>query len=561
MKRNKILIGCFALSLFTHFALLVLFQRYSLWFSAPAATHLHTDWLSFMDKKERDEILQAAFEPVEEELLEVLSVEPQEETVLALPTHSKEKMDINKPLLFQNTFSFALDEALIRPPLLPTFTIPSGPSLHLLDHLPKDLIVPAFKKDPLKTFLPFPTQSGLCLSKTPPPVPVETEKTQVFHSAVLRFHLTESPEVAKPPKMIPLPDLPKLPTLDELETSSFSDSFDADLVFLPKSEGDGYFFALTLVPGPNLALPRLRQHITFLLDRSNSVQQNRLNATKLALQKAFDFLEKEDTFNMIAFDSKMEKMSPNPLTCTPQSFAVGEEFLDKILLGSFFSTADLHHPLLQIVPKKVEKDEVHTTILISNGESLSKKGAARSLLYDWTRYNAGKVSLFILGMNDPNTCIFETLTALNRGKVFTSHSYRGLKRKLSKLLKTIHNPVAKNMVCHAISKSPQAKVTLFPQGMQTPCLYLEQPYVILGETDSLDDFILFVQGRLKGRWLNIKKTISFLNAKKGSKALRQELALQKAYHLCEQFVLDLDPNHLVEAEALVKPFDLEVIFR
>ena len=94
-----------------------------------------------------------------------------------------------------------------------------------------------------------------------------------------------------------------------------------------------------------------------------------------------------------------------------------------------------------------------------------------------------------------------------------------------------------------------------------PHLYLDQPYVILGETDTLDDFILFVQGRLKDRWLNIKKRVSFLNARKGNKSLKEELALQKAYHLYDQYLSDDDPKHLSEAKTLLEPYDLQAAIR
>ena len=93
-----------------------------------------------------------------------------------------------------------------------------------------------------------------------------------------------------------------------------------------------------------------------------------------------------------------------------------------------------------------------------------------------------------------------------------------------------------------------------------PHLYLDQPYVILGESDSLDDFILFVQGRLKDRWLNIKKTISFLNARKGNRSLKQEWAQQMAYQLYEQFTVDENPQHIADAKALLEPFDMPVAF-
>ncbi len=42
----------------------------------------------------------------------------------------------------------------------------------------------------------------------------------------------------------------------------------------------------------------------------------------------------------------------------------------------------------------------------------------------------------------------------------------------------------------------------------------------MGSTDTLDDFIVFIQGRLRNQWLNVKKTLSFVNAKKGTHSLK-----------------------------------------
>lgn len=562
MERRKIFGGCFALSLFLHVAFLLCFQRYSLWFSAPQTAQNPENWLSLVDKEERDQILKAAFEPATPHGGEKQSApRPQKEEVHDIALRSSVQTTEPEPsesVPFQ--FSFTIQEPLLASPILPTFSIPSQ-SFNLLDHLPKDLIIPAPSKQTHPMFHPLPNQSTLTVSAKAPTVIEAAPSAPVVYSDKIDLALTDSPQIGKAPALIPLPNLPKLPSLDDLETSSYSDSFDADLVFLPREDGKGYIFALTLIPQPDLKLPKLSQRITFLIDRSNSIQQGRLNATKAAVHKALEELSPEDTFNIIAFDSKMEKMSANDLPCMGKAYALAEAFLEKIQLGSFFAASDLFKPLFLTVPGHARNDEVYTAILLTDGENFSKKSAQRSVLHDWTRYNAGKVTLFALGMNDSHMATLDAATAFNRGKVINAPTNRGLKRKLQKLIKTIQHPVAKNLACHAISRSPQAKIQIYPKSSQMPHLYLDQPYVILGETDTLDDFILFVQGRLKDRWLNVKKTISFLNARKGNKTLRQELALQNVYNLYEKYVVDDNPKHIADVQTLLEPFDFQAAFR
>lgn len=561
-KHRKILAGCIAASLFLHVMALGFLQRYSLWFSAPQKSESTAPWLSQVDKKERDQILKAAFRPSQEPDEQQTAHQPEAESVPSLVLRSPAQIseEENLSLLLFHT-AFPANE-LLAFTVLPTFSISSDP-INLLEHLPKDLIIPAPAKQPAAHFPPpAPVfDSAVALSGKPPIMKQEAPAPLIAYSKTFDPSLRDPPEVAKAPSPIPLPSLPCLPTLAELETSSYSDSFDAELVFLPRDEG-GYVFALTLIPRPDLELAKIRQHYTFIIDRSNSIQQDRLSSTKSAIHKAIGELSPEDTFNIVAFDSKVDKMSPTPLPCTEKSLAAAEAFLEKIQLGSFFSSSDIHKPLFLTVPSRVENDEIYTAILLTDGEPFAKRHVSRSILHDWTQYNAGKVGLYPLGLNsDVHTATLDVAASFNRGKMTSAPTSRGIKRKLLKLIKTIRIPVAKNLLCKAISRSPHVKIQLFPKTSQTPHLYLDQPYVILGETNTLDDFILFVQGRIKNRWLNIKKTISFVNAKKGGKSLKKEWALQRAYQLYEDYARDENPKHIAEAEALLEPYDFQVAFR
>lgn len=546
-------------SFLLHAIALGFLQRYSLWFSSSQKTKQTTHWLSQMRKKEQDQILETAFAPHSESDESLTSYKPETEYLPSLVLQASRPFPEQEVLsftFFQNAFP---RNELVTLPVLPMF-FPSSQPINLLEHLPKDLIIPTPLKQTLVHFPPppLPSEPIATLSAQPPTIASDAPMPLIAYSEGLNVCLTNAPEPMKAPSPMPLPNLPQFPTLAELDTSSYSDFFDAELVFLPRDEG-GYIFALTLIPRPDLDFPKMRQHFTFLIDRSNSIQQERLAITKSAIYKVLEELSQDDTFNIIAFDSKVEKMSPYSLPCTTSSFATAEIFLNKIQLGSFFSSSDMHKPLFLTVPDHVENDEIYTAILLTDGETFAKRNAAHSILYDWTQYNSGKVSLYALGLHsDAHITTLDAATVFNRGKFSNAPTSRGLKRKLLKLIKTIHTPIAKNLFCKAISRSSNAKVQLFPKSSQLPHLYLNQPYVILGETDTLDDFILFVQGRIKERWLNIRKTISFVNAKKGGKSLKKEWVMQRAYALYENFVRDANPNTIVQAESLLTPYDFEV---
>jgi hypothetical protein len=567
-KRKKTLFGCIALSLIIHTGVLAIVQS-SVWLYSPDPQKFaeKTPWLAAMQKEERTQFLKQAFTP--SPFLQNSSAPaftPQrEQSILLFKTPSPKSFDLTiQPFSFPIPSFSSMPFLLANQEIAYTFPLPSETPLNLLSHLPQDLVIPMIdspkaEEMPMAVFHP---EEAIAMQMTQPAIDPHEQASDVPYEdfLALRSGLSEQTIKAPIPKPTPLKSLPKLPSLEELDTASYSKYFETDLVFTPRPDGKGYLFALTLIPKEDLQLPKIRQHYMFLIDRSNSIQHARLSSTKQAVYKALEELDAEDTFNILVFDSKMEKLSPTQLAPTTQSLAKAKSFINQIDLGSFFSGADLYKPLLVTVPSKIQNDEIYTAILLTDGDALTKKNNQHSLLEQWTSYNRGAVALHILGMDeDKNLSTLDVACAFNRGKLSHASTNRGLKRKILKTMKNFKTPVAKNLSCRAFSLSSDTQIEMYPKkNSQVPHLYLNQPYVIIGTTTHLDDFILFVQGRLKDRWLNIKKKISFISAKKGGASLHSEWALYEAYNLYEQYLKDQKKEHLAEAKLLLDPLKLEM---
>ncbi len=534
---RKIVIGCFGFSLLFHILALSFFQSYSLWF----ASLPQKIYSAVVLEKTKDEILKESFSaPIVEH---VATKEKKVEPAISIP--------LEKTAACSFTTSFPKQELLLENENLLRFTIPEAETHNFLESLPKEMILPQAESRP--PFLPVANRS----SSAPTIAPLSHIP---FPNIVETIGIESSSTPAKAPTPIAFNPMPKIPSLEELDTCSYSEAFDTELMFIPH-EGK-YLFALTLLPKEDLKLPKIRQHFTFLIDRSNSIQQDRLSFTKSAVLKAIEELHPEDTYNIIAFDNKIEKFAPYPLPPTPENFEKASAFIENIHLGSFFSSGDASKPLFLTVPAMVQNDEIHTAVLLTDGEVFTKKETQRQILNDWTAYSRGKVSLFPVGMeSDPQLNLLDVAAVFNQGKATSSTSKRGIKRKLLKLMKSIGTPVAKSMNCKAISRSKENQITLFPINGIAPHLYLDQPYVIIGETESLEDFIIFVQGRLKDKWLNIRKTVSFLNAKKAPKSLESEWAQNQVLFLYDRYLKDHNAKHLAEAKTLLEPYNLEVCLK
>ncbi len=559
---KKLLFFSICLSIAMHLAEVHFLQRQALWFSsAPKKDMSSVDWTEALEKIDKDQILKEAFLNAELKgshspaLLGNHPTQIQEGNLYGQPSPLSCSIEQPTHLLTLDVPSFSDSFALKFAAPVITFD-----EISLLPNIPRELIIPDIVCSAPSIILPKTIDTSMAIQETLPnemvPIPstIQQEFVSNFEPSWVnqKFITTSIPTPTFQTKQ-------NIPTLSELHASAYSDAFETEVVFYEVN--DEYLFALTLIPRPTLQLQPLKQNYLFLIDRSNSIQKERLNATKSAVRRAIEELNKNDQFNIIVFDQKIEKFSPIMLPATAESINRAHHFINNIELGSFFSHKNLNKPLFLTVPGNPRNDELYTAILITDGENLSNKKEVLGIVNEWSRINQGKVTLYTLGMNDDSHLnILDAISNMNRGKNFSSPTYRGLKRKLLKIMKTVHDPIAKNISCKAIPRFSNDSIELFPKPNHAPHLYAGEPYIILGTTKTLEDFVLFVQAKLEDKWLHIRKNISFTNAKKGNATLATELAQLKSFDYYQQFLEGKGLQCLNQAQTLLKQYELPSIF-
>ncbi len=557
--KRKLLVFSIFVSLILHGLEIHFLQRQAFWFSSPEAPINSVDsWTLAMTKKEKNQILKETFHTFSHakrgsHFAKLSPIQHAAHIAISSPhpeSFASGSLETEISFPKKHLLTFVKNPTLAIP--FEEFVLPSLPKKELTPNASEETILPS-PPEPLANTLALveklPRQA-LCHASSSPPLKGISISSEI---GPLKF---------SPPTLSSVTPLLKIPSLFERRTPSYSSFFDTEIVFLEVEEGS-YLFALTLIPKENLKLDPLKQNYLFLIDRANSIQKERLSATKIAVKKAIEELHEGDLFNIVVFDQRVEKLSPISLSVTPASIEKAQGFLNTIELGNFFSQKNLYKPLFLTVPQSLSSNELYTAILITDGDNLSNKSHLQSLTHDWTRLNQGKVSLYTLGINeDPHLDALDTLSNLNRGKTVSSPTHKGMKRKLLKLMKSIGSPLAKNLTCQAISRKLESttSIELFPKGKNAPHLFLNEPYVILGKTNSLDDFVLFVQGKLANEWLHIKKTISFANAKKAPPALASQFAQTKALDLYQKYLEGAGPEFLVEAREVSRTYECAGVF-
>lgn len=593
-KRRKSLLGCILFSVLLHCVAVLLLQQYSLWFYSSSHS-VRSQAGNFQEYsyalKDSDEVLKKTFQKLtaqpsseigeriatpmsefSEDLSDLLGIE---EPVFER-THVEEIPSMSHYLeLFQN------QNLIIGQVTQPGQTLNGG--IHLWPHeeiyrslreamgqseqLHSQAIVAA---DQFEMVLHQQEEvvDDLTFAKFSVPV------TPLSHPETMSLLLTSLHDSAHNPQQMTLKEaqssdsdekefqttLPMLPSLSSLNTRSCSEGFDVDVIVTKQDDGDGYLFALTLIQNPSISFDTIPQNFTFLIDRSNTIQAKRLHSTCHAVIRALSYIPEGDSFNILAFDSKIDRLSVNQESIHTSSLKKAKRFLMNTQLASFFTSSDFQKPMKSLLFEDLNPLEAHSLIILSDGETLSTKLKDLMFIGYWTDRNRGFSVNSLVLEGDKNLPYLNLFCEMNQGKMLKAANKKGLKRKLVKLIQSISHPIATNVSCTAVSLAPHAKIKILPNGSRLSNLYSQQPFVIMGSTETLDDFVLFIQGKHKDQWLNIKKTISFKNAKKAGEGLKKQWALEQTYECFDEFTTDGNPLHLKQANTILETYNIESAF-
>jgi Ca-activated chloride channel family protein len=105
------------------------------------------------------------------------------------------------------------------------------------------------------------------------------------------------------------------------------------LSYRPNPSEDGYFLLLASPEVKPLDARPLPKTVLFVIDRSGSMAGKKLDQARNALQFVLNNLRDDDTFNIIAYDDRVEAFKPEPQRYSPASRADAVKFVSNIREG------------------------------------------------------------------------------------------------------------------------------------------------------------------------------------------------------------------------------------
>ena len=349
--------------------------------------------------------------------------------------------------------------------------------------------------------------------------------------------------------------------INELSSVASSDDFYLDVQFSKAKDKNGYLFKVAFYPQNQVNFKRIKQNMFFLIDRSHSINRKRYRYAKEAVMDALKFMHPGDTFNILVFDNEVTSLSPKSLVWNHSNLLKARDFLANQKHGGLFASTELYSSLDQIIPDVVAENEVNTAVLLSDGDTFLRREQKRSMIANWTLQNKGKISLYSLASGQGNNlALLEVITAFNKGFLLYTPEDSETKIALSHMVRAIRNPIGKDIKATTVPGDKSQIIQLYPSDTRLPDLYENLPYILVGYTNSLDSFHIFLQGRYYDRWLDIKQKVDFSQAKEVTGEIEADYVVQEVFTLYEQYLHDGDYNHVEIAKEKLAPLDLPIAF-
>lgn len=351
-------------------------------------------------------------------------------------------------------------------------------------------------------------------------------------------------------------NLASLPTLQDLRTLSLSEDFIIDVQVTQNTKGSGYLFAITLEPTVKKMSSGAPQNFIFLIDRSSSIDKNRLQIFKQAIHKSLLYLKEEDTFNILSFDTEISKMSYESVPVSPSTKHGARRFLEAQKRGYKYALPNLYKVLLNVHAMVQDSALPTTVVLLTNGKSLENFNTQDEQLARLVSANRRGFTLFTAcASHNNNTLMLEILSTLNHGECMHSQTNAAFPRKLAAFVKHAGHLIAEDIHISAAKADPDLEIEFFPNTASAPNLYGDRPYTIIGKVDKLCDFDLVLQGRVCDQWLNVTKKVSLATAKHGRHAIYKDYTLHMAYNKYREFLQEGNTACLDEAKKVLQPFN------
>ena len=283
-----------------------------------------------------------------------------------------------------------------------------------------------------------------------------------------------------------------------------SSSVTASLLAYPDARvGGGYFLLLAGVPaGLQQKESAMKREVTLVLDRSGSMQGEKIEQARAAALQVLEGLEHGEAFNIIDYSDSVEMFAKGPVIKEPATMRQARDYIKRIKADG---STNIHDALIEAMRQSPTAGMLPLTIFLTDGLPTSGETRESAIRKAVIEANAHKRRIFSFGVGyDLNAPLLTSISNATRGTPTFVFPKESVEVKVGQVFKRLSGPVLAEPQLATLDSAgavtTRAVRELLPRELND--LFEGDQLVLLGQYQT-DEPLHF---RLSGNYLGTPRT-------------------------------------------------------
>jgi Ca-activated chloride channel homolog len=326
------------------------------------------------------------------------------------------------------------------------------------------------------------------------------------------------------------------------------------LSYKESSDEDGFFMLLVAPKYETTSEDVIEKDVIFVLDKSGSMQGEKIDQAKNALKFCVKSLKNKDRFGIIVFSTDVDELNSALLTATKANTDKAERFIDKL---EATGGTDINDALLLAIKKQPDPNRPKIIVFLTDGLPTVGIKDVDAILANAEKAKSKSLRIFAFGVGyDVNTHFLDKLAEDNGGTSQYVKPSEDIEVSVSSLYSKISEPMLSNL--RLTTGSIKTK-EIYPKNL--PDIFKGTQLVVLGRYVYSGTTDIKIDGDIRSKKYTITNKADFLGNNTKNDFIPRLWAQRKVGYLLDEMRTQGDNNeikdeiiHLSKKYGIVTPY-------
>lgn len=306
-----------------------------------------------------------------------------------------------------------------------------------------------------------------------------------------------------------------------------------------RGSGEDGFFMLMVAPKQDIKEKIIAKDMVFVIDTSGSMSGKKIEQAKNALDFCIKNLNEDDRFNIITFESNIEKFSDKLVSADPEEVSNALDFVNKI---ESRGGTNINEALLEALKMMNGDERPNIIVFLTDGKPTVGVRDIEKILENVENANTKNTRIFVFGVGyEVNTHLLDKISQQNKGVSEYVKPEEDIEVTISNFYTKIRNPVLSDLELE-FENIPVKDV--YPK--ELPDLFKGSQLITFGRYSGSGDSLITLRGRIGDKEKTFTYEATFPRQNPRNEFIPRLWATRKIGYLLDEIRLHGEEKELID---------------